>query len=77
MQPGIVIDYATGDSYAKEHDESPGEIVSYILNRNKKKFHYENCSSVNSMKAENKEEYVGAREDLLKQGYEPCKNCSP
>lgn len=77
VQPGIEIDYATGESWAAKEEESSGEIMTYILNRNNKKFHYEDCSGVAGMKEENKQEYVGTREDLVKQGYEPCGNCTP
>lgn len=78
IQPGIEIDYATGDSWkAQSEENATGEIETYILNTNNKKFHYEDCSSVKAMKEENKQEYTGTREDLIKQGYEPCGNCSP
>ena len=79
IQPGIEIDYATGNSWEAEPEanEPSGEIRTYILNKNNKKFHEENCSSVESMKPKNKEEYKGTREDLIKQGYDPCGNCSP
>lgn len=78
VQPGIEIDYATGDSWeAAEDGTSSGEVRTYILNTNNKKFHNEDCSSVTSMKESNKKEYKGTRTDLLKQGYEPCGNCSP
>ncbi|MBQ8559290.1 MAG: DNA/RNA non-specific endonuclease [Tyzzerella sp.] len=78
IQPGIAIDYATGDSWKTQSEEnSSGEIQTYILNTNNKKFHYEDCSSVKAMKDSNKQEYTGTREDLIKQGYEPCGNCAP
>lgn len=77
VQPGIEIDYATGESQAAASDDSSGEVVTYILNTNNKKFHYEDCSSVTQMKESNKQEYTGTREDLVKQGYEPCGNCTP
>lgn len=51
--------------------------ITYILNINSHKFHYPSCSSVDDMKEKNKREYVGNREDLLNQGYEPCKRCNP
>lgn len=79
VQPGIEIDYSNGDSKLAEVTEETGngEIVTYILNKNNKKFHKEDCSSVSSMKEENKEVYTGTREDLVKQGYEPCGRCNP
>jgi DNA-entry nuclease len=77
IQPGIEIDYATGISQMAVKEETDGEIVSYVLNTNNKKFHYETCNSVSQMKEENRQKYTGTREDLLKQGYEPCGNCTP
>lgn len=77
VQPGIEIDYATGESMALATNESAGEIETYILNTNNKKFHYEDCTGVSNMKKKNKQKYVGTREDLIKQGYEPCGNCCP
>lgn len=77
-QPGIEIDYATGDSWeAGSNGNSSGEKMTYILNKNNKKFHKENCSSAASMKEENREVYKGTRADLVKQGYAPCGTCSP
>lgn len=77
VQPGIEIDYATGNSWEAKSESSSDEVVTYILNTNNKKFHSEDCSSVKNMKEENKQEYKGTRSDLIKQGYEPCGNCSP
>lgn len=51
--------------------------TTYILNTNTKKFHYPSCSSVDQMSEKNKKEYTGSREDLINQGYEPCKRCNP
>ena len=114
VQPGITIDYATGDSWLSSEkgnsDSSSGgnsavsqsaadksgtqqaavqtESVKetsapvstgteYILNTNTKKFHYPSCSSVKQMKASNKKEYTDSRDDLIAQGYDPCKKCNP
>lgn len=54
---------------------SPGQ--DYVLNKNTKKFHYPYCSSVNRMKAKNRWDYWGSREEILSMGYDPCKNCNP
>lgn len=96
VQPGIGIDYATGESWeddsipqaeeAQEADTQPAyeeepdtqsESVgtTYIINTNTGKFHYPDCSSVDQMNDSNKEEYTGNREDLIAQGYSPCKRC--
>lgn len=114
IQPGITIDYATGDSWlssesgnsdssssgnsavsqsaadksgtqqaaiqtesVKETSAPVSTGTEYILNTNTKKFHYPSCSSVKQMKASNKKEYTGSRDDLIAQGYDPCKKCNP
>ena len=50
---------------------------SYIANKNTKKFHYPSCSSVSKMKEKNKWYFNGSRDELIGQGYKPCKNCNP
>jgi hypothetical protein len=89
VQPGIDIDYTTGESSGDGRLDTgdaqlpltravPEETsVDYILNTNTKKFHYPGCSSVSDMKEKNKKEYSGSREDLIAQGYEPCGRCNP
>lgn len=51
--------------------------INYIINLNTGKFHYSDCLSVNQMAEHNKKEYIGDRDDLILQGYEPCKRCNP
>ena len=78
VQPGIEIDYATGDSKLVESSvQNTTGSGTYILNTNNKKFHNPTCSSVKSMKDQNKKEYEGNRDALIRQGYEPCERCNP
>ena len=76
IQPGVEIDYKTGESVAVI-DDSDAPISTYILNTNNKKFHNKACSSTSSMKDQNKDIYTGTRELIIQQGYTPCKNCNP
>lgn len=78
VQPGIEIDYHTGDSKSSE-TEQPSKTSEdlYVLNRNTKKFHRPDCSSVQDIKPKNKQEFSGNTETLIQQGYSPCKNCNP
>ena len=82
VQPGVTIDYATGESWA-EGDEAPAEDTqtpaetTYILNTSSKKFHLPDCSGVASMNQANQQTYVGSREALLDEGYSPCGQCKP
>lgn len=76
IQPGIEIDYETGESQiAEEYEEE--ENTTYIVNENTKKFHSADCSSVAQMSEKNKKEYRIEREQLIKMGYSPCQRCNP
>ena len=72
VQPGITIDYATGESWASE-----SVSAHYVLNTSSKKFHFPECSGVRDMNGSNRQDYQGSREQLLKQGYTPCGLCNP
>ena len=61
-----------------EPTENPAPAgTDYIGNKNTKKFHYPNCSSVNQMKESNKFYYNGTRDEMIDMGYTPCKRCNP
>lgn len=117
VQPGVAIDYATGDNWLAEDGGaksaaaagsgnssasengantssggkntsagsfgstvskiSDSESGTYILNTKTMKFHRPDCTSVEKIKAENKEEYMGKRSKLIEEGYEACKSCKP
>ena len=86
VQPSITIDYSTGDNWlstetpsieSTTNDSSTNEEVTYILNTNSKKIHRPNCSAVNDMKAQNKEETHKSIEELEAEGYAPCGICKP
>lgn len=80
IQPEITIDYKSGDSC--ESGDMPvqtkaASVSEFVLNTNSKKFHKPSCSSISQIKEGNKEVYKGSRDDLISQGYEPCKKCNP
>lgn len=119
VQPGVAIDYATGESEVDpdalaaqmlaaaegsegfDSSEAVGSGVatasglvsgaqasesgvtsaetsySYVANKNTKKFHFPSCSSVSDMAAHNRWDFDGTRDDLINQGYVPCKRCNP
>ena len=81
VQPGITINYATGESALSgeemEETTSGDEEMSYVLNTSSKKFHKPDCSSVSSISDGNREEYTGTRAALIEEGYAPCGNCKP
>ena len=49
----------------------------YVLNTNSKKFHYPSCSSADDIKASNRKDYHGTREEIIAKGYDPCGRCHP
>lgn len=75
VQPGVEIDYATGESKLAENLEDIE--MRYILNVSSKKFHKTSCSGINSISDKNKENYSGTRNMLIIQGYGPCGSCNP
>ena len=93
VQPGIVIDYLTGDNYAQngevpeqaeQQEPSYAQYLTdvdvtgtYILNTKKKKFHRPDCQGVPDIAPENREEYTGSRNELVEEGYVPCGGCNP
>ena len=85
-QPGIAIDYATGDSHkddsivadaSKSTTAAEANVQTYVLNTNTKKFHKESCNSAKSMDASNKKIYTGSRQEIIDMGYEACGVCKP
>ena len=58
-------------------DEATDNGRDYVVNKNTKKFHYPSCSSADDIKASNRWDYHGTREELINMGYVPCKRCHP
>ena len=61
----------------KDPPETEPEGITYVLNTNTHKFHYQSCSSVDDMKESNKSTYTGTRDEVIDMGYEPCGRCDP
>lgn len=51
--------------------------TDYVANTNSKKFHYPSCSSAKQIKASNRWDFHGTRDELIRMGYDPCKRCYP
>lgn len=83
VQPGVQIDYATGESAlvnampSESVEQTPTEEPDYVLNTNTRKFHRPSCSSVEDIKPSNRKDFSGSREVLIEQGFVPCKRCTP
>lgn len=49
----------------------------YALNTKSMKFHRPTCSSVGDIADNNKQEATATRDELISEGYSPCKQCNP
>ena len=82
VQPGVIIDYATGESFEEFKELVAGEQKAqsqsdYILNIKSKKVHIPACTGAKKIKNENKETFRGYLKDLLTKGYTACGSCNP
>lgn len=77
VQPGVDIDYATGENKLAVTSEQAEdtERQEFILNTRSKKYHLPTCDGVADMSEKNKQEFYGTEEELISQGYSPCGVC--
>ena len=86
-QPGIIIDYKTGESRLENEDTDNSQADNgntdiaeeflYILNTRTMKFHTKDCSSAKNISEANKELTSKTRDELIEEGYSPCGICKP
>lgn len=91
-EQGSIIAYSDGDTITwntspseswqagEPQGASPKEVQTqqgYVLNTNTHKFHRTDCSSVQDMSEKNKEFSNKSRDEIIADGYEPCKRCDP
>lgn len=50
---------------------------SYVLNTNRHKFHLPGCPSVETISPKNRKDVNESREQIISEGYAPCKRCNP
>ena len=50
---------------------------SYVLNTNTHKFHLPDCASVETISPKNRKDVNESREQIISEGYAPCKRCNP
>lgn len=82
VQPGVVIDYATGKSWldeentTEENDVEFDKKAEYVLNTSSKKIHSLDCSGAKNMSEKNKETVKGDKlQSYINNGYELCGSC--
>lgn len=84
-QPGIWIDYMTGESRradgrdqeAVETELAEGEARDFVLNTRSGKFHLPDCASAAKIGDGNRLEMHEPLSKMLQAGYEPCGQCRP
>lgn len=78
-QPGVVIDYMTGQSHLKatQQTQSPDADTVYVLNTKSMKFHDESCPQTDNIAKENRDTFTGDRQHLLDLGFVPAGCCDP
>lgn len=64
-------------SQASTNNAAVQTEVTYVGNANTKKFHKPSCYSASQISQENYIEFTCDRDDVVSQGYVPCKKCNP
>lgn len=78
VQPGVQIDYATGESWLADPVAGQGENTEvFVVNTSSGKFHLESCSQWESIKSENRETFETTRSQMLAWNFEPAGCCNP
>lgn len=67
----------TKNSTTKTIQSNGKTTITYVLNKNTKKFHNPDCSSVETIKPKNREDTTKSRDEVIGAGYVPCKRCNP
>ena len=62
---------------SEESSAASSELKEYVLNTKSMKFHRPTCSSVDDIADNNKQEATATRDELISEGYSPCKPCNP
>lgn len=76
-EPPVTAAPTTTTAAPANPDAPTEEVKVYVVNNNTMKFHLESCSSVNSMKPENRDTYECTRSFLIEMGFDACGSCKP
>lgn len=85
VQPGITINYATGDNWLSTDAPKQTEAEEtketwdgkYVLHTKNKKIHKSTCTYAKSINEDNRQEYTGSLDELIGNGYTACGTCKP
>lgn len=78
VQPGVEIDYATGESWLAEAVSADGEEAeTFVVNTSSGKFHKESCGQWESIKSENRERFETTRSQMIAWNFAPAGCCNP
>ena len=76
VQPGVAIDYATGDNHSAEWKDSVSDAnATFVVNMDSKKFHTPDCHNVKDIQKDNRRNTDLSYDDLVQQGYIPASCC--
>ena len=76
---GKTITWSTGSGTfsGSNNAGNSSALSSYVINTNTGRFHRPDCASATQMKPENRKDVTASRDELVQEGYEPCKQCKP
>lgn len=77
VQPGVIIDYATGENRAETPEAADQTSQRYILNTSSGKFHTEDCPQGQGVSEKNKKTMTATRNEMLQYGYTSAGCCNP
>jgi len=77
VQPGVEIDYTTGESWlAAAVSEAGEQTETFVVNTSSRKFHKESCSQWQSIKEENRQVFDTTRSQMLAWDFKPAGCCN-
>ena len=76
VQPGVEIDYATGESWEAAPVAADGEKMEiFVVNVSSGKFHQQSCGQVKTIKEENRQVFETTRSQMLTWNFEQAGCC--
>lgn len=83
VSDGQTVNFSTAKNAAAETLANAGagqnanQAGGYVLNTNTHKFHLPGCPSVETISPKNRKDVNESREQIISEGYAPCKRCNP